>query len=46
MTGGIRRQAGVIAGHEPCGVVTAVGSGVTDKEAKVGVLRNPVVRER
>ena len=26
----------VIAGHEPCGVVAAVGPGVTDKEAKVG----------
>jgi threonine dehydrogenase-like Zn-dependent dehydrogenase len=26
----------VIAGHEPCGVVVAVGSGVTEKEAKVG----------
>src|SRR5258706_31360 len=36
VTGGIRRQAGVIAGHEPCGVVAAVGSSVTDKEARVG----------
>ena len=26
----------VIAGHEPCGVVAAVGPGVSDKEAKVG----------
>ena len=26
----------VIAGHEPCGVVVAVGSGVSDKEARVG----------
>ena len=26
----------VIAGHEPCGVVVAVGPGVTDAEAKVG----------
>lgn len=26
----------VIAGHEPCGVVVAVGLGVTDAEAKVG----------
>ena len=26
----------VIAGHEPCGVVAAVGSGVTDKEARIG----------
>ena len=29
-------QAGVIAGHEPCGVVAAVGTGVTEKEARVG----------
>jgi len=36
VTGGIRRQAGMIAGHEPCGVVAAVGSGVTEKEAHVG----------
>src|SRR5205814_10389372 len=36
VTGGIRRQAGVIAGHEPCGVVAAVGSGGTGKEAQVG----------
>ena len=36
VTGGIQRKAGVIAGHEPCGVVAAVGSGVTDKETKVG----------
>ena len=34
--GGIKRQAGVIAGHEPCGVVAAVGAGVTEKEARVG----------
>jgi threonine dehydrogenase-like Zn-dependent dehydrogenase len=26
----------VIAGHEPCGVVAAVGSAVNDKEARVG----------
>ena len=26
----------VIAGHEPCGVVAAVGPGVSDKEAQVG----------
>jgi threonine dehydrogenase-like Zn-dependent dehydrogenase len=26
VTGGIQRKAGVIAGHEPCGVVAAVGS--------------------
>ena len=36
VTGGIKRQAGVIAGHEPCGVVAAVGAGVTEKEARVG----------
>src|SRR5262249_13160902 len=36
VTGGIKRQAGVIAGHEPCGVVTAVGAGVSEKEARVG----------
>src|SRR5215470_766892 len=27
----------VIAGHEPCGVVAAVGPGVTDKQARVGM---------
>jgi len=26
----------VIAGHEPCGVVVAVGSGVSEKEARIG----------
>jgi threonine dehydrogenase-like Zn-dependent dehydrogenase len=26
----------VIAGHEPCGMIAAVGSGVTDTEARVG----------
>ena len=36
VTGGIKREAGTIAGHEPCGVVAAVGSGVSPKEAKVG----------
>jgi len=36
VAGGIKRQAGVIAGHEPCGVVAAVGVGVTEKEARVG----------
>jgi threonine dehydrogenase-like Zn-dependent dehydrogenase len=36
VTGGIKRQAGVIAGHEPCGVVAALGAGVTEKEAQVG----------
>src|ERR1044072_8381767 len=34
--GGLGRQAGMIAGHEPCGVVAAVGSAVTEKEARVG----------
>src|SRR5713226_6113992 len=29
VAGGIKRQAGVIAGHEPCGIVAAVGAGVT-----------------
>jgi len=32
VAGGIKRQAGVIAGHEPCGVVAAVGAGVSEKE--------------
>ena len=36
MAGGIKRWAGVIAGHEPCGVVAAVGAGVGEKEARVG----------
>ena len=36
VTGGIKRQAGVIAGHEPCGVIVAVGAGVSEKEARVG----------
>src|SRR5689334_15726371 len=36
VTGGIKREAGVIAGHEPCGVVAAVGAAVTEKEARVG----------
>src|SRR5215468_4335218 len=27
----------VIAGHEPCGVVAAVGAGVSDKQARVGM---------
>src|ERR1700757_782599 len=35
VAGGIKRQAGVIAGHEPCGVVAAVGAGVSEKEARV-----------
>jgi len=29
-------QAGVIPGHEPCGIVAAVGAGVSEKEARVG----------
>jgi D-arabinose 1-dehydrogenase-like Zn-dependent alcohol dehydrogenase len=36
VTGGIKREAGTIAGHEPCGIVAAVGSGVSEKEARVG----------
>src|SRR5438445_10967919 len=36
VTGGIRRQAGMIAGHEPCGVVAAVGSAVSEKESRGG----------
>jgi len=36
ITGGIKRTAGVIAGHEPCGVVAAVGTAVTDREARIG----------
>lgn len=36
VAGGIKREAGVIAGHEPCGVVVAVGSGVSEKEAHIG----------
>ncbi len=36
VTGGIARKAGVIAGHEPCGVVVAVGSGVPEHQLKVG----------
>ena len=35
VTGGIKREAGMIAGHEPCGVVAAVGAGLSDKEARV-----------
>jgi len=27
----------IIAGHEPCGVVVAVGAGVSEKQAKVGM---------
>lgn len=36
VAGGIKRQAGVIAGHEPCGVVVAVGTGVGEREARLG----------
>jgi len=36
VTGGIRREAGMIAGHEPCGVVAAVGAAVSQQEARVG----------
>ncbi|MEZ5850234.1 MAG: zinc-binding dehydrogenase [Hyphomicrobiaceae bacterium] len=36
VTGGIKRESGVIAGHEPCGVVVALGSSVSDKEAHIG----------
>jgi len=36
MAGGIKRVAGMIAGHEPCGIVAAVGSGVAESEARVG----------
>ena len=36
VTGGIKREAGTIAGHEPCGIVAAVGSGVTEREARIG----------
>jgi NADPH:quinone reductase-like Zn-dependent oxidoreductase len=36
VTGGIKREAGMIAGHEPCGIVAAVGSGVAEKETRVG----------
>ena len=36
VAGGIKREAGTIAGHEPCGIVAAVGSGVTEREARIG----------
>ncbi|MGQ4810020.1 alcohol dehydrogenase [Candidatus Entotheonellaceae bacterium PAL068K] len=36
VTGGIKGSAEpVIAGHEPCGVVAAVGSAVTEREARI-----------
>lgn len=31
-----RADGPIIAGHEPCGVVVAVGSGVTEREARIG----------
>ncbi|MBS0242580.1 MAG: zinc-binding dehydrogenase [Proteobacteria bacterium] len=34
--GGIKREAGTIAGHEPCGIVAAVGSAVSEREARIG----------
>jgi threonine dehydrogenase-like Zn-dependent dehydrogenase len=33
---GLGTTGAVIAGHEPCGVVVAVGKGVSEKEARVG----------
>src|SRR5690606_30373635 len=33
---GLGDTGAVIAGHEPCGVVAAVGKGVSEKEARVG----------
>jgi len=35
-SGFARGSEPVIAGHEPCGVVVAVGSGVSEKEARIG----------
>ena len=35
---GFKASAGpVIAGHEPCGVVAAIGAGVSEKQARVGM---------
>ena len=34
--GAQRIEGPVIAGHEPCGVVVAVGSAITEKEARIG----------
>ena len=35
---GFKASAGpVIAGHEPCGIVVAVGVGVSDREARIGL---------
>src|SRR5262245_65817199 len=36
VTGGIKRAAGVIAGHEPRGVVAAAGPSTTDNDAPSG----------
>ncbi len=33
---GIGESGAVIAGHEPCGVVVAVGAGVSERRARVG----------
>ncbi|HVC54085.1 MAG TPA: zinc-binding dehydrogenase [Stellaceae bacterium] len=36
-TGGLAApSAPTIGGHEPCGIVAAIGAGVTEKEAKIG----------
>lgn len=35
---GLRSDMGlIIAGHEPCGIVAAVGAGVSEKQARVGM---------
>jgi 2-desacetyl-2-hydroxyethyl bacteriochlorophyllide A dehydrogenase len=34
---GLGSTGPVIAGHEPCGIVAAVGPGVTEKEARIGM---------
>ena len=34
---GFKSRGPVIAGHEPCGVVVAIGSGVTEKQARIGM---------
>ena len=34
--GGVKRVAGSIAGHEPCGIIAAVGTGVSEREARIG----------
>jgi threonine dehydrogenase-like Zn-dependent dehydrogenase len=36
VTGGVKRVAGSIAGHEPCGIIAAVGTGVSEQEARIG----------